>query len=62
MKIDIEKLSNATLKELYEKMKARIDSCAKDPKEEEVYETQSEDYQEMFRAFEGEMKRRGFIS
>ena len=59
--MNIRKISDATLKEFYDTMKVRIDSCAKNPKEEEVYETQSEDYQEMFRGFEDEMKRRGFI-
>ena len=60
-KMNIKKLSDATLKEFYDRMKERIDSCAKNPKEEEVYETQSDDYQNLFREIENEMKHRSII-
>lgn len=55
------KLSDATLKELYDTMVKRKKSCAQNTQEESEYETQSDDWQEFFKKIEDEMKRRGFI-
>ena len=59
--IDVTRLSDATLKELYEIMDERRKSCAQNPAEDAEYQTQSEDWQGMFRDIENAMKRRGFI-
>lgn len=59
--IDIEKLSDASLKELYEIMYSRKNSCTQNPQEEEVYQTQSNDWQTIFSRIESELKRRGLI-
>jgi len=62
MNVDYTSLSDGALKELYEKMKARRESVANNPTEEEVYETQKPDWQDEFAAIEKEMIRRGLIS
>ena len=59
--IDARKLRDATLKELYDRMRSRKKSCATNPAEEAEYETQSKDWQEMYKEIEDEMKRRGLI-
>ena len=59
--IDVTRLSDATLKELYKIMDGRRKSCAQNPEEETEYQTQSDDWQGMFNEIENEMKRRGFI-
>ena len=60
-KMNEKNLSDAALKELYGVMNDRRASCAQNPQEESKYETQSEDWQRMFKRIEDEMKRRGFI-
>ena len=60
-KMDVSRLSDAALKELYDTMAKRKGSCAQNPQEESVYETQSEDWQRLFKILENEMRRRGFI-
>lgn len=55
------KLSDSALKELYDIMNKRKESCAQNPQEESEYETCSEDWQRMFKTIEDEMRRRGFI-
>ena len=59
--MDINKLRDAALKELYGIMARRKLSCAQNPQEESEYETQSVDWQRFFKMLEDEMKRRGFI-
>ena len=59
--IDVTRLSDAILKELYKVMDERRKSCARNPAEETEYQTQSRDWQSMFKEVENEMKRRGFL-
>jgi len=61
MNVDYKSLSDGALKELYEKMKARMESVANNPAEEAEYETQGTDWQDEFTAIEKEMMRRGLI-
>ena len=60
-KMDITKLSNSGLREFYEIMIRREKSCAKNPQEEEEYQTQAADWQDLFKDIEGEMIRRKLI-
>lgn len=56
--MNISKLSDASIKELYQTMKNRLDSVAKNPDEEATYLTQDSDWQSLFASIKSEMEKR----